>query len=65
MFSMIPYYHLQVLRCDNALPAKRLVVALVRPSLSALLAVEATPLDVTRHDFLHDMVIFTPFPFAV
>lgn len=61
MFFMISRYYLHFLRCDNALPAKRLVVALVRPSLSALLAAEATPLDVTRHDFPHGIFHSPPF----
>lgn len=44
-------YFLQFLRCASALPAIFFVVALVRPSLRALLAMVPMRLDVVRQDF--------------
>ena len=53
---MVPHYFLQFFRCESALPANFFVVALVRPSLRALLEMVPTCFDVVRQDFEHATV---------
>lgn len=53
LIFMVSHYFLQVFRCESALPASFFVVALVRPSLRALLAMVPTFFDVVRQDFEH------------
>ena len=49
-------FYLQRLRCASADAAIDLVLSLLRPSLSALLALEATLLDVTLQDLEHAII---------